>query len=571
MSDIADADKPAFWCHQFIDELYANGLRHVVISPGSRSTPLAFAFDTHKGFTKTVILDERSAAFVGLGIAKSTGIPAALVCTSGTAAANYFPAIVEARQSETPLLVLTADRPPKQRFTGSSQTIDQIKLFGDYPLLFHDAGEPVLKDEDISRLRFLACQAASASIDQGGPVHINFPFRKPLEPGRKVLEMLEKKSIGQIQQGHPPIVKTLPPKNAQNLPDEVADLMERSQRPVIIAGPRPAHLVGGDTILKLGKQLNAPVLAESSSQVNGPSSFLIRGYDAFLRRKETRKGLEPDLIIHFGNEPVSKGLELLVKECAGIPHIHLFESDRPQNASLTLNLRSRAHLPSLSIPHFQRKSDAFLKKWQRHSGSYKKSLMELFDQDYKLSDPHVYFDLVSLIPDNLNIILSNSFPVRDFDAFGMFENPGQPVFVNRGAAGIDGITSTAIGCNMGNKRGGVLFTGDLAFLHDSNALLQAFSREQALVIVVINNSGGSIFKMLPFEEQDERFNRLFETPQQVNFASLAKAHNIDFISVKNRGELKPAFQELSRKPGISILECVTDSADSMKIRKNIWK
>ncbi|MEX2396866.1 MAG: 2-succinyl-5-enolpyruvyl-6-hydroxy-3-cyclohexene-1-carboxylic-acid synthase, partial [Balneolales bacterium] len=557
MLNIADADTPAFWCFQFVEELYANGIRHVVISPGSRSTPLAFAFDAHRGFTKTVILDERSAAFTGLGIAKSTGMPAALVCTSGTAAANYFPAIVEARQSETPLLVLTADRPPKQRFTGSTQTIDQIKLYGDYPLFFHDAGEPVLQEEDLSRLRYLACQAASSSINEGGPVHINFPFRKPLEPGLNLLETFKEKSALQTKNNPHPSIKTIQAQQNTSLPSEIISLIKQSQRPLIIAGPRQVYDEGAEAVLNIARQINAPVLSESSSQINGSPPFLIEGYDAFLRVEETRLNLKPDLIIRFGNEPVGKGLELLLNECSDLQHIHLYENRQPQNASLTTNLRSRINFSSLVIPNLPARDDNYLKKWQHRSKSYSERLVKLLDQHSALTDPHVYFDLVSLIPDDLNITVSNSFPVRDFEAFGMFENSGQPVFANRGAAGIDGVTSTAMGCGIGNKRGGVLFTGDLAFLHDSNALLQAPGNEQPLVIVVVNNSGGAIFKMLPFETQDERFVRLFETPQQVHMASLAKAHNIEFRSVQNRTELKPAFKELLTKPGISILECVT--------------
>lgn len=571
MSYIPDADKTVNWCYQFVEELYANGLRYVIISPGSRSTPLAYAFDAHKGIYKTVVLDERSAAYMGLGIAKSTGVPAALVCTSGTAAANYFPAIVEARQSKTPLLVLTADRPPKQRFTGSSQTIDQIKLYGDYPLFFHDVGEPILEDEDISRLKFLACQAVTSCITPGGPVHINFPFRKPLEPGLKLLKKLENSSVLQIQKKREPIVKTLAPDYDTKLSDEVISLMKQSDRAIIIAGPRQNYQLGKDAILKLGKHLNAPVLAEASSQVNGPSPFLVKGFDSFLRHKETRNSLKPDLIIRFGNEPVSKGLELLMGECAEIANIHLFESGNPQNASLTLNLRSRVHLPSLVIPQFPEREDTYLKKWQEHFNSYSIRLMNLMEQDFNLSDPHVYYDLVPNIPDNLNIIISNSFPVRDFDAFGMFKNTKQAVIVNRGAAGIDGVTSTAIGCNMGNKTGGVLFTGDLAFLHDSNALLESYTRDQSLVIILVNNNGGSIFRMLPFEKHDERFTQLFETPQKVNIASLVKAHNINFITVKNRSELIPAFEELRNNTGISVMECITNTVDSMSIRKSIWK
>ncbi|MEX0928832.1 MAG: 2-succinyl-5-enolpyruvyl-6-hydroxy-3-cyclohexene-1-carboxylic-acid synthase [Balneolales bacterium] len=570
---IDDADLPAFWCYQFVEELFANGLRHAIISPGSRSTPLALAFDVHQGFHKTVILDERSAGFTGLGIGRASGIPAALVCTSGTAAANYYPSVIEARQSGIPLLVLTCDRPPNQRYTGASQTIDQIKLYGDYPLLFQDAGEPVRQDEDLIRLAYLACQAVQLSMDRGGPVHINFPFRKPLEPGEIFLKTLGSRSEKQLKGGRLPAVQTLPSASGQPAawPAGIIDLMAAAKRPLLIAGPRQAFHPGQEIITGLAMALKAPLLCESTSFASGSTPVVIKGYDAILRSPESRDHLKPDVIIRFGNEPVSKGIELLIHDCPDVKHVHLFENESPQNSSLSLDLRSRLPLTLPEHADFQGRGNEYLTDWQAHSDRYIRSLGKHLDCHDVLADPHVYYDLVPLIPADWNITLSNSFPVRDFDAFGLPDRHEQRVFSNRGAAGIDGITSTAIGCGLGNGKQGVLFIGDLAFLHDTNALLQASARHQTLVIVIINNRGGSIFRMLPFEEQNERFTCLFETPQQIDISALAKAHQIGFMSVGKREGLTAAFTSLTGRNGISILECITDPEISMLIRQTTWE
>ncbi|MEX0685620.1 MAG: 2-succinyl-5-enolpyruvyl-6-hydroxy-3-cyclohexene-1-carboxylic-acid synthase [Balneolales bacterium] len=572
-SKIEDNNKPTFWCYRFVEELYALGLRHVIISPGSRSTPLALSFDVHAGFIKQVVLDERSAAYIGLGIGKTTGVPAVLVCTSGTAAANYFPAIIEARQSETPLLVLTADRPPNQRFIGSSQTIDQTKLYGDYPLFFHDAGEPVLQNDDLNRLSVLACQAAETCMIPGGPVHINFPFRKPLEPGIDFLGELHDISTLQISNSIDPYLETSRSKPETSLPDDILTLINRAKRPVVISGPRSVFQPGGNRIIEFAERISAPLLAESSSQVKGKSQSIIRGYDSFLRSVNTRQSLEPDLIIRTGKVPVSKGLELLLKNSPKAFHVHLYESETPQNAFLLPGLRTKVDWETLDISGLEYRTKDNLRRWQQQSNQYQQRMVGLLNKANQLADPHVYFDLISLIPKGFNIVLSNSFPVRDFDMFGDFSNDSHSIIVNRGAAGIDGVTSTAIGTGLGNNKGTVLFTGDLAFLHDTNALqqIEEFQKNRPLVIIVVNNQGGSIFRMLPFDEKNDQYFKLFETPQSVNINDLVKAHNGRVLSVSNRGDMITGFKSLVKMNSLSVLECVTNSDASMHIRQSLWK
>ena len=299
----------------------------------------------------------------------------------------------------------------------------------------------------------------------------------------------------------------------------------------------------------------------------------MKGYDAFLRAPSVRDSLKPDVIIRTGNEPVSKGLDLLISDGSDQTIISLFESGGPQNASLTKGLRARVHWPSLDISEIDYRSKEYLNKWQQQSKAYTQMMGDTLNRQSALSDPHIYFDLVKLIPKGFNIVLSNSFPVRDFDMFGNFSGDRQPVLVNRGAAGIDGVTSTAIGASLGLGKGTVLFTGDLAFLHDINALHQVIPLKDnhPILVVVVDNKGGSIFRMLPFDKQDQQFTNLFETPQSVSLKEMARANKARVISVTKRDDLQDGFNSLVNKKGINILLCHTSADESMNIRKSLWK
>ncbi|MEN9839187.1 MAG: 2-succinyl-5-enolpyruvyl-6-hydroxy-3-cyclohexene-carboxylate synthase, partial [Bacteroidota bacterium] len=289
-----------WWASQFVDAAYLNGLRHAVISPGSRSTPLALAFHAHPDIRTHVIIDERVAGFFALGIAKSTGAAAAVVTTSGTAVANLYPAVLEARASETPLLVLSADRPPLHRAIGASQTLDQIKIFADAPLFFHEVGEPRTDSGDVSRLRVLATQSLRIA-NGGGPVHLNFAFRKPLEPGKDFV--FPYSVIGNRYSVKSPL------SNSYQIPITKYQL-PNTQRPILLAGPMHHRKGYGRLIAELALALDAPIFAEPGA-LDGtplPESHVFPATDRFL------KNIDPDLVIRFGHHPVSKGAEILLSK-----------------------------------------------------------------------------------------------------------------------------------------------------------------------------------------------------------------------------------------------------------------
>lgn len=563
------------WSLNFIHELVTNGLEHIVVSPGSRSTPLTLAAASVNRVEKHVVLDERSAGFMALGIGKATGKPAALICTSGTAAANYYPAVIEARMAGVPLLILTADRPPQLRAVGASQAIDQIKLYGDYPLMFFEVGEPQSDPEDLERLRLLACQAYSKSKTYRGPVHLNFAFRKPLEPNIEYLEKATKELHNSVSTKQSP--KTLNYTETQliDLPEEIKREISHAKRPLVIAGPS-GHNHHYRSALAFSKEWSIPLIAESPSQLSSYSSSgnQILGFDAFLRSDEIRNELKPDLILRFGDQPISKGLELYLKHHKDTFHILFSNHPEWQDATFSIDYRIDASPDTVGFGELNLSiEENWLTKWQNYRDHFLNLREKVLKNEDVLTDGVIYHQIGEVITGSENIFLSNSFPVRDFDLFAVPVRGNHPFFINRGASGIDGVISTSIGATISSKRNGILFIGDLAFLHDSNALLsnKFLQNKQTLVIVVLNNRGGNIFRMLPVYEHKKYFDTYFETPQDTAIKKLAEAHHLGYRRVQYQSSLPASFKELSKQTGIQILECITDSEKSMEQRKALWE
>lgn len=548
-----------WWCATFADAAYQNGLRHAVIAPGSRSTPLTLAFAAHPGIQTHVMLDERVAGFYALGIAKSTRTAAAVITTSGTAVANLYPAVLEARASETPLLVLSADRPPMHRGIGASQTLDQIKIYGDAPLFFHEVGEPRQDTPDVNRLVILAKQAMRYA-QSGGPVHLNFAFRKPLEPST---DFSFKYSVLGTQYSEKIAITNSVGDSLSRVPS-TEYRVPSAKKPIIISGPIHNRSGYGKLIAELAVQLNAPIFAEPGAHdgTKFPESHVFPATDRFLR------DLKPDLVIRFGHHPVSKGAEILLS--SGVRQIHVFDGNQMQNPefadvdwidaaadSITFSVTTPAD-PSWLVILQEKKSDFLTKR------------DVILANEPAFTDLHVYHKLFSQLGD-VDLMVSNSFPIRDVD---LMWNPalsagGTRVFVNRGAAGIDGVTSTACGIVAGSRRPTVLFTGDLAFIHDLNALLTRSELPSRLVVVVVNNGGGTIFRMLPLNESEEIHRRYFETPQDVDISALCTGYKVDYRRVTSVQDLPTSYFDLPTSPGISVIECVTDPTASMNLRKSL--
>jgi 2-succinyl-5-enolpyruvyl-6-hydroxy-3-cyclohexene-1-carboxylate synthase len=549
------------WTTTFLQTLQVFGVRHAVISPGSRSTPLTLATAANKNFQKHVILDERSAAFTALGIGKATNIPALLICTSGTAVANYFPAVIEARQSGVPLILATADRPPQLRATGANQAIDQLKIFGHYPVFFHEVGEPKEAAEDLNRLQVLAQQAITMSLEKRGPVHLNFAFHKPLEPDPQVLKEQPKVSNTASLVNEEILEHTL------QLSGAVQQIISEAVKPLIIVGP----LAPGDStksITKLADILRCPIVSEST--IN--HSNTISGFPGFLRSDKLRAEFAPDLILRFGFQPVSKCLEWGLKDWNPTHHLHFASTNAWQDATSSGAERISWMGKKIRWNNLEESPNSdWLDQWKSAKNRFSKHYEEAINQQKVLSDGAIYHHFTPQLTEEHFIGISNSFPARDISLFGK-QSQDIPVFMNRGASGIDGITSTAIGLSLAQQRPGVVFIGDLAFLHDTNALLNSQKLQYPLTLIILNNSGGSIFRMLPIEEYSEYFNTYFETPQSVNIKQLVQAYDIPYRSIDTLSMLYDTniSNWMSQHPGLSIIECKTDADASMKLRKSLW-
>jgi 2-succinyl-5-enolpyruvyl-6-hydroxy-3-cyclohexene-1-carboxylate synthase len=564
--------KPFFCAATFLHHLYDNGVEHLFISPGSRSTPLTLAASLHPHLQSTVVLDERSAAFLALGASKQSGRPSVLICTSGTAASNYFPAVTEAKESGVPLIVITADRPPNLRQIGSSQTIDQVKLYGDQAFFFYDTGETENDESDQRRLIYLAKQAVEKSILHGGAAHINMPFRKPLEPDQTDLDWALDMFAKNVTRTFPPFESSC---QEIHLSESLVSLINRSERPLIIAGPSNPFQTPSDHLRKLHQIISAPIIAEPGCQLIDRDSLKVYlRYEQFLRNKETRKELSPDLIIRFGDQPFTRSILSAMEEWRDVPTVHFSTRAADQDHAMSVDYKILCrNSDSINLQEITSRSfENWHSSWKRAEQHSSKALMHLLDTATELTDGHIFSHLSNQLNENWNTMISNSFPPRDMALFG---SPFGHHVVNRGAAGIDGITSTAIGVQIASKRKTCAILGDLAFLHDSNALLSLSENlDQPMVVIVINNGGGTIFQMLPIHKMMEKsgrqeiFKDFFATPQQASVEHLAMAHNLDYRAISSLKELESL--QINSIEHHTVIECVTDASASMNLRTELW-
>lgn len=558
------------WSAQLLQSLCEYGVKHLFLSPGSRSTPLTMAAALHPNLQKHVVLDERSAAFMALGASKESNLPSVLICTSGTAAANYFPAIVEAKESGVPLIVLTADRPPNLRNLGSSQTTDQVKMYGGHAVFFHDAGEPSPDVRDMKRLEYLAKQAVEQSVEYGGAAHINLPFRKPLEPTenqlREVTAFYESRHQNRSKYRRAT-------SGTIHLDDEVLQLLNQSEKPLIITGPTyPGHSLC-ETIQTFSERLQAPVIAEPGSGYPATHTHSIRRFEQFLREQIFLKTNAPDLIIRFGDQPFTSSVLTALESWNTTPLIHISTRFADQDHAMSVLYKiicKQEHTLETDVIH-PKNSSSWLESWLSNDKNAERVLTKVLEKEQVFTDGHVFRYLEKLIGENWNVMISNSLPPRDMTLFGTSK---ANQFVNRGTAGIDGIISTAIGISLSSKKPTCCITGDLAFLHDSNALLSLQKASIPFVVVVINNGGGSIFRMLPIYKNlnsyfsDEMFQTYFETPQKSSIEKLAEAWGIDYRLISSIDELHQL--DFDSMTGSGIIECKTDASVSMAMRKNLW-
>jgi 2-succinyl-5-enolpyruvyl-6-hydroxy-3-cyclohexene-1-carboxylate synthase len=510
-------DVQATFCATLIDQWITLGVRNAVVAPGSRSTPMALAMAARSELAVHVFHDERVASFaaLGIGLTESTNTmmaPALLLCTSGTAAANFLPAVAEAGLSEVPMIVLTADRPKELRGVGAPQTIDQIELFGSHVRWFHDPGVP----EAATSRSWRELAATSWAESARGPVHLNLPFREPLV-GR------EHSLPGAFEL---PVAAAVPPRT-----DPVPDRMA-TERGVILVGGMPGVCL--DRIVELHDCTGWPIIADPVSGMRHVST--VTTIDALLRIDGFADEWEPDVIVRVGRPSTSK----VLSQWTARDGVLLVQVGGPGRIDPARNVAAVCSIDDvLAAGAAPPAGSAWLESWIGHEARAEAALAEILQASGALTEPGVARTLADHVPAGSQVTVSSSMPIRDLEWFG-----GRAAYAhsNRGANGIDGVVSTAVGRALGSDRADApsfVLIGDLAFVHDSNALIGLARRGIDLRIVVIDNDGGGIFSFLSQSKllEHERFEQLFGTPLGTDVLGLAAAHGVATSTVTTRAEL----------------------------------
>lgn len=571
------------WSRLLIETLARSGIRHAVLSPGSRSTPLTWAVAECSSLTHSVVLDERSAAFTALGYAKYSGQPCLLVCTSGTAAANYLPAIVEASQSHTPLVVVTADRPFELQRCDAPQTMDQVKLYGDFVRGFFDLGMP---DESLGALRALrrsATQAVSLALTpDAGPVHLNFRARKPLEPvtaaGSELATRVQTLLDTPV---HAPLPSTRVAASAAI--KTLAQRCHEARRGVITAGPLPPH--GPDLAPLLERFVQATgfsLLCETPSQLrHGARAALTQhrcdSFDWILATPAGRSRFTPDFVLQLGPPLTSGAWHQLLSSTPELELHVLCESGWPDpeararsvlQGSLTATLQALLEELNGNAPVTNWQNDLFAANTATHE------LIDGFAKEHQFDTPQreacAVRTLVETLPDGALLLLGNSLPVREIDQYVSGSSKRLEVISQRGANGIDGITSTAIGAAAQHFGPSVCLLGDVSFLHDIGGLWAARDLDRPLLIAVLNNGGGRIFEQLPLLHDGQlpaKRRDLWLTQHALNLSAAAELYGLRGERVDTAQQLGEAVQRALTHPGATVLDIRVDP-DSARVDRD---
>jgi 2-succinyl-5-enolpyruvyl-6-hydroxy-3-cyclohexene-1-carboxylate synthase len=523
-----------------VDELVRGGMRHACVSPGSRSTPIALALARREDVEVHVHLDERASAYFALGIAKATGQPVAVACTSGTAAANFFPAVVEASQARVPLIVLTADRPPRLRGTGANQTIDQVELYARYARLFIDAPVPV--KNDTTEWREIGRQALSAALDgTPGPVHLNLPFDEPLTPedvstsSTTVDVVPQAARAGKVRR--PDLNRT--------------DREFAAERGLVLIGSMPEPPTN---VLALGRLLGWPILAEPTSRGRVPG--VLAAGQALLSSEPFMREMTPDVVLQVGATPTTRAAQGLTGSAAQLVVIDELHPDPdPEGRSWRLEVDPEAFSSALLERFEARPANAWNARWAEADPSARRAIDELYDSWEEPYEGRVARDLASAVPNGGTLVVGSSMPIRDLD-YAMAPREGLRVLANRGASGIDGFVSTALGVAASGAPTFAL-CGDLTFLHDVGSLLWSARRGLGAVFVVSNNDGGAIFDFLPQRALPE-FEELFTTPHGLDLGALCNAAGAGHTLIGRADELIPAVERAAASGGVNIVEVPSD-------------
>lgn len=563
------------WATTFVEGMVQAGITAVCIAPGSRSTPLTVACHAHPNLDVTLHLDERSAGFFALGKALATSNPTALICSSGTATANFHPAIIEAYQARVPLLILTADRPPELRESGANQTIDQIKQFGNHVLWAVDCPVPHTEAPNVVLRHVHTLAHRAVAIANGlkrGPVHINFPFRKPLEPTQPEASSLVTQ-INQIRASLPFAPLQIAHGKPQPTPDMIATLsklIEQTEKGLIVCGGNIGEWQ--TAVAALAQHTNYPLLADIGSGLRFGTAKgvpLITSYDTFLMQDVD--WAEPDLIIRFGDVPTSKWLNQYLDRINPSYRFHIKADGVWADDSHHTTHFWQADEKTVCHQIIASTTPRPQTDWQQHLLQTEQHTWQHLKKGIKDAwwDGTAVAHIINNLPAHSNLFLGNSLVIRHADQF--VQNSPHPlhIYTHRGASGIDGLLSSALGIAQATQRPTTIILGDISFYHDMNGLF-AIQQQQIhnISIYVINNGGGGIFKRLPIAQYDPPFTELFFTPNPLDYSHTATLYQLNFARATNYQSWQNATNTL---PTPRLIEIMTQADDDQVQRTNLLK
>jgi 2-succinyl-5-enolpyruvyl-6-hydroxy-3-cyclohexene-1-carboxylate synthase len=568
-----------FGLRAFVDELVRCGMRAACTSPGSRSTPLVLSLVRERRLATTSHLDERCAGFFALGYAKASGLPVAIACTSGTAAANFAPAVIEAHEARVPLLVLTADRPPELRDLGAGQTIDQVKLYGSAAKWYLEVDEHPATAARVRWLRQLACRAFWTALDgRPGPVHLNFSLREPL-----VLDERLPADDGGRADGRPWVTRPrVRPQPDRRLLD---DALRKAERPLLVAGREERDPLLGPALAAFAERFGIPLLAEPLSGARRGGAAVAH-YNALLRDSAWAAAHAPDLVLRVGDLPTSKPLRLWLH---GLEEARQIAFD-PENAwqdpagavetiagvdpraaleAVAADLTPPSGTSTMAAANLAAANRAWLEDWMGADRSAAAAIAGSLGAE--LSEPWVAAELGARLPAGATLVVASSMPVRDVETFFPMREDPPRVLANRGANGIDGTVSTAFGAAAAGDGPVVLLIGDVALAHDVGGLLAASRLGLRLTIVLLHNDGGGIFHFLPVAREGDDFVEHVATPHGLDFAHAAALYGCAFERAADPDGFRSALDRALGADRTAIVEVRTDREDNVAVHRRIWE
>ncbi|RKY07293.1 MAG: 2-succinyl-5-enolpyruvyl-6-hydroxy-3-cyclohexene-1-carboxylic-acid synthase [Planctomycetota bacterium] len=564
------------WGRLVVEELLRCGVDYFCISPGSRSTPLVAAVAQNSRAKSIVCYDERSSAFHALGYGRAAGKPAAVITTSGTAAANLYPAVVEAAVDKIPLLLLTADRPPELIDTGANQAMNQDSLFGRFVRRQFDLPTPAEEIPPQMVLTTIDQAVFRSRYNNPGPVHINCRYRKPLQPQDTAVDEGYTAGIQRWRQSKDPFTSYTAPcvTPADNSFESLCAIIDKTDRGMIVAG-RLDSAEQRTAVLKLAGKLNWTVYADVTSglRFTGAAAHVIRYFDQELLSPRFNEQVAPTTVLHVGGRTTSRRIGLFFN--ANSPANYIVIKDSPERHdpihAVTMHIQSdiAAACNRIADTVRPRGADQYAAFFDQRAAQAQQIIAERIEQDDCLSEPFVARHIAEAAPAGSGLFLSNSMPIRDVDLYGLSPKKNIAVAANRGVSGIDGIISTASGFAVQRASITTVLIGDMAFIHDLNALSILARLSAGVIVVVINNRGGGIFHFLPISQHADIFEEFFAAPHDFSFGGVCGTFGLDHYHCRSKSDFVESYQTAVDKGVAAVIEVATDRQDNLKLRRSM--